>query len=193
MELDAPTEIDWGDLEIVDDINANVEIDWDNIDGIDRKDNLVDIVIEESGVEGGVARGAEALSILDNRKTRHLILDELHELEAFFSQRLAEIHTLERGKYSITGLSVNSDLVNDASSINEVLSNIRGLINNLTTGKIHHLQLIRSSPKYVDRLVDNLKQKMRFVDRCELKNVELAKKREVALKEQAEAQTKLKV
>ena len=83
--------------------------------------------------------------------------------------------------------------MNDASSINEVLSNIRGLINNLTTGKIHHLQLIRSSPKYVDRLVDNLKQKMRFVDRCELKNVELAKKREVALKEQAEAQTKLKV
>ena len=195
VELDAPAEIDWGDLEMVDDINGNVEIDWDNVDGINQNENLVDIVIEDSGVEGGVARGTEALSILDNRRTRNLILDELYELEAFFKQRLAEIHTLEQGGRvnTLPGLSVDSDLVTDANSMNEALTNIRDLENNLTTGKIHHLQLVRSSPKYVDRLVDSLKQKMRFVDRCELKNVELAKKRENALKEQAEAQTKLKV
>ena len=134
---------------------------------------------------------------MDNRRTRNLILDELHELEAFFIQRLAEIHTLEDGGkgniFSIAGLNVNSDLVNDPNSMNEAKTNVRALINQLTTGKIHHLQLVRGSPKYVDRLVDNLKQKLRFVERCELMNVELAKKREDAFKEQADAQTKLKV
>ena len=39
--------------------------DWDDIDVINQKDN-VDIVIEDSGIEGGVARDTDALSLLDN-------------------------------------------------------------------------------------------------------------------------------
>ena len=39
---------------------------------------------------GGVARDSDALSLLDNRKTRNLFLDDLHELECFLLQRLAE-------------------------------------------------------------------------------------------------------
>ena len=77
--------------------------------------------------------------------------------------------------------------------MNNALISIRDLIKQLTTGKLHHLQLVRSSPKYVDRLVDNLKQKLRFVDRCESMNVEVSKKRDSTIKEQVEAQGKLKV
>ena len=77
--------------------------------------------------------------------------------------------------------------------MNNALDSIRDLIKQLTTGKIHHLQLVRSSPKYVDRLVENLKQKLRFVDRCEQMNVEISKKRDATIKDQAEAQSKLKV
>ena len=197
VELDAPAEIDWGDLEIVDDTASNIEIDWENIDGLDQKNDDIDIVIEESGVEGGVARGNEALSILDNRRTRNLILDELYELEAFFVQRIVETHSLEHGGkgniFALTGINANSDLVNNEKAMNDILSCVRSLINQLTSGQIYKLQLVRSSPKHVDRLVDDLKQKLRFVDRCLSKNVELATKREAAIQEQAEAQRKLKV
>ena len=197
MNLEAPAEIDWGDLEIIDDAGSNVEIDWDNIDGLENNEGLGDIVIEDSGVEGGVARGDESLSILDNRRTRNLILDELHELQAFFKQRLAEIHLLEHGGkgniFAITGLNVNSDLANNENLMNEVLTNLQTMIDRLTTGKIHHLQLVRSSPKYVDRLVDNLKQKLRFVERCDMMNIELVKKRDSAMKEQAALHSKLQV
>ena len=41
------------------------------------------ITLEESGNEGGVARDSDALTLLDNRKTRNLILDELHELQVW--------------------------------------------------------------------------------------------------------------
>ena len=196
VELDAPADIDWGDLEMIDD-SGNVEIDWDNVEGLGSKEDAIDIVIEESGVEGGVARGNDAFSILDNRKTRNMILDELHELEAFYSQRITENHSIEQGGkgsiFSISGLSGNSDIVNDSKVMNNALDSIRDLIKQLTTGKIHHLQLVRSSPKYVDRLVENLKQKLRFVDRCEQMNVEISKKRDATIKDQAEAQSKLKV
>jgi len=197
VELDAPAEIDWGDLEIVDDTATNIEIDWENIDGLDQKNDDIDIVIEESGVEGGVARGNEALSILDNRRTRNLILDELYELEAFFVQRIVETHSIEHGGkgniFALTGINANSDLVNNEKAMNDILSCVRSLINQLTSGQIYKLQLVRSSPKHVDRLVDDLKQKLRFVDRCLSKNVELATKREAAIQEQAEAQRKLKM
>jgi len=196
VELDAPADIDWGELEMIDE-SGNVEIDWDNVESLDTKEDAIDIVIEESGVEGGVARGNDAFSILDNRRTRNMILDELHELEAFYSQRITENHSIEQGGkgsiFSISGLSGNSDIVNDSKVMNNALDSIRDLIKQLTTGKIHHLQLVRSSPKYVDRLVENLKQKLRFVDRCESMNVEISKKRDATIKDQAEAQSKLKV
>ena len=197
VELDAPAEIDWGDLELPDNVGDQINIDWDDIDVINQKDH-VDIVIEESGIEGGVARDTDALSLLDNRRIRNIILDELHELEAFFVQRQAEIHTLEDGAgkgniFSLAGSGVNSDLLNDTNLMNEALVNVRALISQLCTGQLHHLQLVRSSPKYVDRLVENLKQKLRLVERCESMNMELAKKRDSAFKDQAEAQIKLKV
>ena len=50
-----------------------------------------DIVVEEGGLAGGVAREEEALTMLDNRRSRALILDELEELAGFLAQRLAEV------------------------------------------------------------------------------------------------------
>ena len=194
VELEAPTEIDWGDLEIAAD---NVDIDWDNVDP--PRDGLLDavaadIVVEESGVEGGIARDTEALSILDNRRTRNLVLDELHELEAFFVQRLAEINTLEDGgKVFSLASNANCKISGDPALATEALEDVRALIRQLSTGQLHHLQLVRGSLKYVDRLVDNLKQQLRLIDRCNAANNELVRKRDVAIREQADAQTKLKV
>ena len=74
-------EIDWGEIVVDEDEGAAPDdIDWDIVD-VAGDDGGVVITLEESGNEGGTARDSEALSILDNRKTRNLILDELHELQ----------------------------------------------------------------------------------------------------------------
>merc|ERR1711988_1336171 len=70
-------EIDYGDMEMVDGDSSDV-IDFGDVDV-----SSLGIVVEEGGLAGGVARDEEALSILDNRRTRTLILDELEELAAF--------------------------------------------------------------------------------------------------------------
>jgi hypothetical protein len=44
--------------------------------------------LESTGHEGGVATGTDALTILDNPKTRNAVLDELVELEAFIKVRI---------------------------------------------------------------------------------------------------------
>ena len=64
-------EIDFGD--------SGAEIDFGDdqenfdLDGVDTST----IVVEEGGMAGGVARNDEALSLLDNRRTRTIIVDEL--------------------------------------------------------------------------------------------------------------------
>ena len=46
VELDIPAEIDWGDLEMVDNAGGNVDIDWDNIDVLNQ--------METYGIKYGV-------------------------------------------------------------------------------------------------------------------------------------------
>lgn len=42
------------------------------------------IVVEEVGVGGGVARGKDALTLLDNPGTRNQFIDQLVEVSCFF-------------------------------------------------------------------------------------------------------------
>jgi hypothetical protein len=43
-----------------------------------------------------------------------------------------------------------------AGDLDLMISAVKSLIAHLTTGKLHHLQLVKSSPSYVTRLVENL-------------------------------------
>jgi len=181
-------EIDWGDVGLGEDAGGGGgDIDWDIVDVADGEG--VVITLEESGNEGGVARDSDALSILDNRKTRNLILDELHELQAFFVQRKAEMAGLDSG----SGMALVSS--GDEMTENDVESAIQksgALIATLSTGKLHHLQLVRGSGKYVDRLVGDLKQKLRLVERTQQQNEELRCKRESSVTEECQLRDTLK-
>lgn len=44
------------------------------------------ITLEEDGVEGGVARNEEALSVLENPETRNFFIDELLEVSIIIVQ-----------------------------------------------------------------------------------------------------------
>lgn len=189
-DFDSGNNIDWGNLDTVQSEEAQVEIDWGHDDVVNNA--LQDIVVEGGGVSGGVARDAEALTILDNRRTRTAILDDLTELQCFLEQRLVEVKSIDEG----SGFTLASgERLKDESrlALSGFVADISSITSRLTSGKIHHLQLIRSSPKYVDRLVDSLKMKLVLEQKMVVANKVLNERRNAAIQEQASLQTQLKV
>ena len=144
---DGSGEIDFGDAEIDFGTENTGEIDFGDVD-------ISSIVVEEGGMAGGVAKDEEALCILDNRRTRALILDELEELNGFLTQRLAE-KSSSGAKYNL----VSSEDDMDPQTLEKMIANVETVIDKLTATKMQQLQLIRGSPEVVNRLVDKLKGK----------------------------------
>jgi len=145
-------EIDFGDSGAEIDFGDGGEIDFD-IEGVDTST----IVVEEGGMAGGVARDDEALSLLDNRRTRTLILDELEELSGFLTQRLCETEN-ESLKFSLGSGEQNQD----PATLRTMIGMVEGLAGRLTEKKVQQLQMIRDSPAYADRLADTLNQKLKL-------------------------------
>lgn len=155
-------DIDWGNL-TTEDTGAN--IDW----GIGESDGeiaTVDIVLEDSGVEGGVARGDEALSILHNSKTRNQFINELMELECFLMQRCTELDSegsvLSLNQFSGAPQSVQ---YHNKESVSTMVDLVKSLISDFTSTKMQHLYLIGDSPRYVDRLSESLRTKLSVSDK----------------------------
>lgn len=67
-------DIDWGQIDMLPDAHEAT------IDFSTTEDAELGIVVQEAGVEGGVAKDNEALSVLDYRKTRNMFLDDLAEV-----------------------------------------------------------------------------------------------------------------
>jgi hypothetical protein len=123
-----PPVIDGGDDDVIDfgddgtdaidfgDSGTEEVIDFD-IENVDTSA----IVIEAGGLAGGVAKEEEALTLLDNRRTRALLLDELEELAGFLSQRLVETESTGN-KFSLSG--AGSQQLQDADTLRQMLHNV---------------------------------------------------------------------
>ena len=144
-EIDFVGEIDFGETEIDFGSRDGCEIDYGDVD-------VSAIVVEEGGLAGGVAKDEEALRLLDNRRTRALILDELDELSGFLTQRLVE-KSSSGAKYNL--VSNEDDM--DPDNLKQMIEAAEKITNRLTESQVQQLQLIRGSPAVVDRLVDKLK------------------------------------
>jgi hypothetical protein len=112
--------IDFGDdgAETIDfgDSGTEEAIDFD-IENVDTSA----IVVEAGGLAGGVARDEEALTLLDNRRTRALLLDELEELAGFMGQRLVETESAGN-KFSLSG--AGSQQLQDADTLRQMLHSV---------------------------------------------------------------------
>ncbi|KAG8190596.1 hypothetical protein JTE90_017861 [Oedothorax gibbosus] len=136
-----------------------------------------DISVETSGIielqtpeeqEGGkVARGTDALSVLENEATRNSFYNDLLELETFLEQRVLETESSENDVLSSTFFHEAPPVLQMQSieSLREMLSSVKTISSQLMTTKLKHLYLIKSSPRYVDRLVDSLKSKLETAER----------------------------
>merc|ERR1719239_1934976 len=177
-------EIDFGGDEIDFGESETVESDAIDFSAVD----MSDIVVEEGGMAGGVAKDAEALSLLDNRRTRAIIIDELEELRGFLEQRLVE-STAEGSKYSL----VSSGSQESEASLRSMVAAVAAVLSTLNTPKMRQLQLIRGSPEVVGRLVDRLKAKQAQVTRVVSSREGIKRKRREAGEERTEVIGQLKM
>lgn len=166
------------------------------VDQIDFGDSDInwDITVENPDIttydtpEGGkVARGPDALSVLENETTRGLFYADLLELEAFLEQRIFES---DENDVLASNLFQNAPSILQMQSTDDVkqmLVQVRSVIGQLMTMKLKHLYLIKGSTRYVDRLVNTLKNKLETAERM----AECQKAVKVKFQEAVEEQSKL--
>uniref|UniRef100_A0AAX7U8B7 CDK5 regulatory subunit associated protein 3 n=1 Tax=Astatotilapia calliptera TaxID=8154 RepID=A0AAX7U8B7_ASTCA len=155
-------------------------IDWG-----DSAEAPIEIEIVDVGPEG-VARGEDALTILENPLSRSRFIDELMELEVFLTQRLSEMR--EEGDVVAMSQFQQAPSVIQGQTcehIQAMLSEVQDLLGRLTSLRMQHLFMIHASPRYVERVSEMLRQKMKQADILVLKGATMAEKRQEALQEQS--------
>ncbi|XP_064380712.1 CDK5 regulatory subunit-associated protein 3 isoform X1 [Dromaius novaehollandiae] len=213
--------IDWGDFTLEptpgsDSVPADggaqgEEIDWgialepspqgtlllqqdDGIDWGDGESDGVQITVLEAGTEvpEGVACGSDALTLLENPETRSQFLDELMELELFLSQRLVEMgeeaDVLAVSQFQLAPATLQGQT---STRVGSLLAATQALVGQLSTRRMQHLFMILASPRYVDRVSELLRQKLKQAELLVAKKEVMSQKRQEALAEQGALEPKL--
>ncbi|XP_067869736.1 CDK5 regulatory subunit-associated protein 3 isoform X2 [Heterodontus francisci] len=187
-ETDQSAEIDWGiTLEESVEVNGQ-EPGADVIDWGESTSAAVEIDMVESGAEGddGVAKGNDALTILENTETRNQFINELMELQDFLTQRLTEMSE-EADILSINQFQTAPAIIQnqDSAKVVAMTTLVKDLVQRLTNVKMQHLFMIHASPRYIDRVTELLQQKLKQANAVGEKQHLMVKKRQQSLEEQA--------
>ncbi|WAR04458.1 CK5P3-like protein [Mya arenaria] len=159
------------------------EINWGDLDDPAQP--------TEESAKDGVAVGEEALTILDNPRTRNLFLDDLMELEAFLVQRLAELHNAGNILATSNLQSAPTSIQVDDKLVETMATDVKNIISRLTSVQIQHLMLIRNSPRYVERVKDSLRQTLTLADKMVFYEKEMVSRRDEAINEERELQPRV--
>nr|CAG4643277.1 EOG090X07S9 [Ilyocryptus agilis] len=180
-------DIDWGQIDMLPDAHE-ATVDFSSAD-----DATVDIVVQSAGVEGGVAKDNEALTMLDYHKTRNMFVDDIMELNAFLRQRLIEMQsTSSQSQTSFSLSQVHSSAEFSVEQLENMLSLTISAADAINRPKLKNLALIRESPRYVDRVATALQQHLKLADKMEANRVATAEKRRAAAAEQGRLQPLVK-
>nr|XP_019596225.1 PREDICTED: CDK5 regulatory subunit-associated protein 3 [Rhinolophus sinicus] len=181
--------IDWG-------ISLESDSKEPGGDGIDWGDDTaaLQITVLEAGTQApeGVARGSDALTLLEYPETRNQFIDELMELEIFLSQRAVEMSE-EADILSVSQFQLAPAILQGQTKAKMVsmMSALQDLIGRLTSLRMQHLFMILASPRYVDRVTELLQQKLKQSQLLALKKELMVQKQQEALQEQAALEPKL--
>uniref|UniRef100_A0A7M4EJC5 CDK5 regulatory subunit associated protein 3 n=1 Tax=Crocodylus porosus TaxID=8502 RepID=A0A7M4EJC5_CROPO len=113
-------------------------------------------------------------------------------LETFLSQRIVEMSE-EADVLSVSQFQLAPPILQGQTreKVADSLSVIQDLIGRLTNLRMQHLFMILASPRYVDRVSDLLRQKLKQADLLVLKKEFMVQKREEALAEQGALEPRL--
>ncbi|XP_026207113.1 CDK5 regulatory subunit-associated protein 3 isoform X2 [Anabas testudineus] len=182
--------IDWGiSLEPNAEDSSAGGIDWGDSEAAPVEIEVVDVGTD---CPEGVAKGEDALSILENSQSRSQFIDELMELEVFFTQRLSEMGE-EGDVVAMSQFQLAPSVIQSQTSehIREMLSVVQDLVSRLTSLRMQHLFMIQASPRYVERVSEVLRQKLKQADILVLKGATMAEKRQEALEEQSRLEPRI--
>ncbi|XP_077170095.1 CDK5 regulatory subunit-associated protein 3 [Paroedura picta] len=188
---EASEEIDWGiSLESNELANGTTSPDEGGVSVADP----AQIVVLDAGSEApeGIAQGPDALSLLETPETRNQFIDELMELEIFLSQRIVETSE-EVDILSVSQFQLAPPILQDQikEKLEAMVATLQDLIGRMTSLRMQHLFMILASPRYVDRVTELLRQKLKQADLLYLKKDLMIQKRQEALEEQAALEPKL--
>ncbi|XP_004591166.2 CDK5 regulatory subunit-associated protein 3 [Ochotona princeps] len=183
------TGIDWG-------ISLESEPKDSGGDGIEWGDDVAtsQITVVEAGTEApeGVARGPDALTLLEYPETRNQFIDELMELEIFLSQRAVEMSEeadiLAMSQFQLAPAILQGQTKEQMVTM---VATLQDLIGRLTNLRMQHLFMILASPRYVDRVTEFLQQKLKQSQLLALKKELMVQRQQEALQEQAALEPKL--
>ncbi|XP_078080379.1 CDK5 regulatory subunit-associated protein 3 [Mustelus asterias] len=191
--IDQSAEIDWG-ITVEENTEVNGEKQGADVTDWGENTSAAVEISAESGSEGddGVAKGNDALTILENTETRNQFINELMELQDFLRQRLSEMKE-EADILSINQFQTAPAIVQsqDVAKVVAMMSVVKDLLQRLTNVKMRHLFMIHASPRYIDRVTDLLQQKLKQAQAVGEKQHLMVKKREQSLEEQAALEPKL--
>ncbi|KAK3700499.1 hypothetical protein QZH41_015723 [Actinostola sp. cb2023] len=195
--------IEWGDSTNSNDAGGIDLGDGGGDGGIDWGDTGIsiegsptpEITLEDSSeAVGAVAKGNDALTILDNTETRNMFLDEMMEVQAFLTQRLAEL------KKDSDVVAVNQFQsapriiqIQSRETVETMTATIDDVLSRLTSMRVQNLCLLKSSPRYVDRLAESLQQKLRISEKLKTSCTNMVEKRKAAAEQQRDLEPKLDV
>lgn len=105
-----------------------------------------------------VARGEEAQTLLDHPGMREAVITELAEVSAFL-QRFAENFDTDAGLLDQAVWEDAPDVVTNANTalVMKLADRVTSALERLDNSATKHLLLIRSSPRYVDRVADQVR------------------------------------
>lgn len=110
---------------------------------------------ESSNIER-IAKGDDAKTILELCKTRHLFLNDLHELESFFIQ----LNCRTDSKEGSATFTLDTPTTHIESDTTEALLKIRRILTIMQADKNRILFQMNDSPSFVNNLRDNLAAKL---------------------------------
>ncbi|XP_054264625.1 CDK5 regulatory subunit-associated protein 3-like [Macrosteles quadrilineatus] len=169
-------EIDWGDV----DNSVNYDIDY----GITLEESGIEVECEES--TAGVARGKNALLLLDNPDTREEVINQLLELESFLKIRLLEM----QGESDLLVISQLNETTQSVAAMLDCVQLTKQLILDPAT---QHLHNIKHSLKYVDSLASSVEHKQGLVTKMAASQEAVMARGREAGAEAQDLQVKLKL
>ncbi|XP_071674244.1 CDK5 regulatory subunit-associated protein 3 isoform X3 [Patagioenas fasciata] len=159
----------------------------DGIDWGDGESEEAQITVLETGTEvpEGVACGSDALTLLEHTETRSQFIDELMELELFLSQRLVEMEE-EADVVAVSQFQLAPPVLQGQSSarVGALLASTQALLGRLCARSLQHLFIILASPRYVERVSEGLRQRLRQAELLLAKGEAMGQKQREALAEQ---------
>ncbi|XP_023305440.2 CDK5RAP3-like protein [Lucilia cuprina] len=141
------------------------------------------IVVEGAGMDGGIAKGDQAYTLLDSPNYRERFTDELYELEAFLRMRLYELRQVNTASSNIMFSLMESISTHDEESIRKMITQVEIILKEISSENTRHLFQLKHSPKYADLLASKLKQMLKAVEKIRTTR-QVLKERAAELKEQ---------